>query len=140
MLLQSLCCLPPPAPNCRAQFPNPHRVSPSLSLSFYLRLLSASYLPLWLEAATPPATLHVVVLVVSHSGRKKSSVLCYLRISGFRCSCTFSDAQLIPLPLTDTFFICSKYPVMHRMLLVLRCAALSLLLSARRSRAMHGNY
>lgn len=54
---------------------------------------------------------------------KKSSVPCYLRISGFRCSCTFSQirsSSFLSLPPDfDTFFICSKYPVMHRMLLLM---------------------
>lgn len=40
-LLHSLCCPPPPAPNCRAQFPNPHRVSPFLSLSLSISVYLA---------------------------------------------------------------------------------------------------
>lgn len=123
-MLNGLVVIVLPASTC----PTCHALALSLSLSAsrYLRMLSVSYFPLWLQAATPPATLHVVVLVVSHSGQKNHQcfAICAFPVSvAVARSQTRSSSPSLPalFPLTDTFFICSKYPVMHRMLLMLRC-------------------
>lgn len=122
MVLQSLFCLPPPARTVMLNFQS-HTLSPSLSAFLFPSPTAKRILSSTLAGSCNSTDNAACGRPRCQPFWAKKSLQCFA-ICAFPVSVAVARSQTrssSPFPLTDTFFICSKYPVMHRMLLMLRC-------------------